>query len=78
MNTGLGFVIDWFDVAIGLGLLVMLVLVGWLIGVLRQIVEIEIAAEECRDECYCANSGQKDQAETCGSCGRYCETGHGE
>lgn len=72
-----GWVVDWTDVLAGIGLLIGLIAVGHFVGVLRQIAKIDIGGE-CRDDCYCANSGQQDQTETCGNCGRYCETGHGE
>lgn len=78
MRIMTGWTVDLTDVLIGVGLLATLVLCGFLLGVLRQIVEMDVASEECRDECYCANSGQQDANDTCGSCGRYCETGHGE
>ena len=78
MRIMTGWTIGLDDVLIGLGLLALLVFCGFVVGTLRQIVEIDIASEECRDDCYCSNSGQQDPNEKCGSCGRYCETGHGE
>lgn len=73
-----GWTIELIDVVVGIVELVGLIVIGLVIRIIKQIVEFDVAAEECRDECYCANSGQRDQADTCGSCGCYCETGHGE
>ena len=72
-----GWTIDFEDVAIGLGLLAILVVCGWFLGVLRQIVEFDVCAEECRDECCCPGSGHepREEPDTCRRCGRYVEIG---
>jgi hypothetical protein len=71
-----GWTVDWTDALAGVGLLVLLVLIGYLLHMLRKISAIDIGGE-CRDECACPGSGHEPQDEPamCGHCGRYVEIG---
>lgn len=72
-----GWTIEWIDVAVGIVGLAGLVVIGVVIRLLKQIVEFDVCAEECRDDCPCPGSGHepREEPDTCRRCGRYVEIG---